>query len=90
MGEDQGEECSVEMIDGLLMATQYDLPWREDLSCGWESYDVLQSQEFIRNGYRVIVPAMDHPWCRHDCGSVSYTHLGDNSAVLSGSGLRQI
>lgn len=68
MGEDQGEECSVEMIDGLLMATQYDLPWREDLSCGWESYDVLQSQEFIRNGYRVIVPAMDHPWCRHDCG----------------------
>lgn len=41
MGEDQGEECSVEMIDGLLMATQYDLPWREDLSCGWESYDVL-------------------------------------------------
>lgn len=65
-----GENCSgyevVEAIDGLLMATQYDIPWREDLFDGWDFYDVSQSFEFRRAGYRVVVPGMDKPWCLHD------------------------
>lgn len=36
----------VEAIDGLLMATQADLPWREDIFDGWDFYDVSQSMEF--------------------------------------------
>ena len=55
LGEVQGEWCPVEMIDGMLMATQYDLPWREDLFDGWDFYDASQSQEFIRHGYKVVV-----------------------------------
>ena len=54
------------VVDGLLMATQYDLPWREDLFQGWDCYDTSQSIEFWKAGYQVVVPQMDHPWCLHD------------------------
>ena len=30
---------NVIFIDGLLMATQYDIEWREDLFQGWDMYD---------------------------------------------------
>lgn len=56
----------VVVIDGLLMATQYDLPWREDLFKGWDFYDCSQSLEFIKAGYKVVVPYMEKPWCLHD------------------------
>ena len=56
----------VVVVDGLLMATQYDLPWREDLFGGWDFYDCSQSLEFIRKGYKVVIPYMDKPWCLHD------------------------
>ena len=55
----------VEAIDGLLMATQADLPWREDI------YDVSQSMEFRKKGYKVVVPHMEIPWCLHDDGYVN-------------------
>ena len=48
----------VEAIDGLIMITQYDIPWREDLFQKWDFYDVSQSMEFIRHGYKVAVPCM--------------------------------
>lgn len=56
----------VEAIDGLMMITQYDIPWREDVFDKWDFYDCSQSQEFIRRGYKVVVPAMEKPWCLHD------------------------
>lgn len=56
----------VEAIDGLLMITQYDIPWREDLFDKWDFYDCSQSQEFIRRGYKVVVPELKVPWCLHD------------------------
>ena len=62
----------VEAIDGFLMATQYDIPWREDLFDKWDFYDASQSMEFIRHGYKVVVPKMKEPWCLHDCGYVSF------------------
>ena len=39
MEKDGGWE--VEGVDGLLMATQYDIPWREDLFDGWDFYDLV-------------------------------------------------
>jgi hypothetical protein len=66
--EIEGKYQSVEMVDGLLMATQYDIPWREDLFDGWDFYDASQSQEFMRKGYQIVVPKMEHPWCVHDSG----------------------
>lgn len=67
-----GEKCmEVEAIDGFLMITQYDVPWREDLFDKWDFYDCSQSMEFIRRGYKVVIPKMDEPWCVHDCGFVN-------------------
>ncbi|MBD5524391.1 MAG: hypothetical protein HDR04_08230 [Lachnospiraceae bacterium] len=60
-----------EAIDGFLMVTQYDVPWREDLFDKWDFYDCSQSMEFIRRGYRVVVPNMKAPWCVHDCGFIN-------------------
>lgn len=53
-------------IDGLLMATCQDIPWREDLFTGWDFYDISQSEEFRRAGYKVVVPRQDTAWVIHD------------------------
>lgn len=74
LGEMSAEYESVEVIDGLLMATQYDIPWREDLFNKWDMYDMSQSMEFHRAGYDVVVPNMDVPWCLHDDGFLNLTN----------------
>lgn len=60
----------VAAVDGFLMATAYDMPWREDIFDGWDFYDVSQSMEFRRRGYKVVVPVQKAPWCLHDDGKV--------------------
>lgn len=60
---------SVQAIDGLIMITQYDIPWREDILDGWDFYDVSQSLEMLRRGYEVVVPYQSSAWCHHDCGA---------------------
>ena len=57
---------TVDVIDGLLMATAYDIPWRSDIFDDWHYYDVSQSYEFYREGYKVVVPEQRVPWCYHD------------------------
>jgi len=64
----------VEAVDGLLMATQYDLPWREDLFQKWDFYDVSQSFEFLKAGYKVVVPGQSPEWYIHDCGTINLFH----------------
>jgi hypothetical protein len=59
---------SVQAIDGLFMATQYDLPWREDLFQGFHFYDTSQSLEFCKAGYLVGVADQTKPWCLHYSG----------------------
>lgn len=56
----------VEGIDGVLMATQYDIPWREDLFDGWDFYDLSQSFEMRKRGYRIVVPVHKQFWHQHD------------------------
>ena len=56
----------VEAVDGFLMATQYDLSWREDLFDGWDYYDISQCMEMKRKGYLCVVPDQKEPWCYHD------------------------
>ncbi len=58
-------------VDGLLMVTQYDLPWREELFDGWHFYDISQCFEFRKAGYEVAIPYQKMPWCIHDCGIVN-------------------
>lgn len=57
---------NVACVDGLLMVTQYDVPWREDLFDGWDFYDVSQSCEMRKRGYEVVVPVQKHAWYIHD------------------------
>lgn len=67
-GEFSGDFVSVQAVDGVFMATQYDLPWRKDLFKGWHFYDISQSQEFIRHGCRVAVVSQQEPWLVHLAG----------------------
>jgi hypothetical protein len=66
----RNESCLMPVValDGMMMITQYDLPWREDLFDAFDFYDVSQSFEFTRAGYRVGVVPQTSPWCLHDCG----------------------
>lgn len=64
--EPDGDYQEVEAVDGLFFATQYDLPWREDLFDGWHLYDASQCKEFQRAGWRVVVPNQRADfWCIH-------------------------
>lgn len=58
----------VAAIDGMFMATQYDIPWREDLFFTFDFYDISQSCEFRRAGYEILVPYQEIPWVLHNCG----------------------
>lgn len=55
----------VEAVDGVLMATQYDVPWREDIMDGWHFYDVSQCLEYTRAGYDIMVPRQKPLWTIH-------------------------
>ncbi|WP_225985454.1 glycosyltransferase family protein [Priestia endophytica] len=69
-------------IDGLIMVTQYDLEWRDDLFKGWHFYDVSQSLEFANAGYEVGVPRQISPWCFHDCGITNLNGYEENREIL--------
>ncbi|MBQ7920627.1 MAG: glycosyltransferase family protein [Lachnospiraceae bacterium] len=58
--------CEVTCVDGLLIATQYDVEWREDIFTGWDFYDISQSFEMRRNGWKVVVPIQRNAWYIHD------------------------
>ena len=60
----------VKAIDGLLMATQYDVTWREDIFTDFDFYDASQSMEFLKRGYEIVVPEFDKPICVHDDGVI--------------------
>ena len=61
----------VQCVDGLILITQYDVPWREELFTDEYFYDISQSIEFSRGGYKVVVPRQEQPWCIHDTGSAN-------------------
>jgi len=61
----------VEALDGVLLATQYDLPWRTDLFDGWHYYDLSQCMEFHRGGYFAGVLPQREAACVHHCGHPS-------------------
>lgn len=58
-------------LDGLLLATQYDVPWRCDIFDGWHFYDVSACMEFRRAGYQAVVMGQPETSCAHLCGEVS-------------------
>lgn len=57
----------VEGVDGMFMATQYDIPWDQRFD-GWHMYDVTQCIRFRENGYRICVSTENNSWTLHDSG----------------------
>ncbi len=83
-GEVGGRYQEVQAVDGLLMATQYDVPWREDIFKMWDFYDVSQCMEFRRRGYRIVVPHMEQPWCIHDDGILNLdNYFGEREIFIN-------
>lgn len=82
MGKVRNDYEKVQAIDGLIMITQYDLKWREDLFKGWHFYDVSQSCEFIKSGYEVGIPRQESPWCFHDHGIVNMSGYEENRNIF--------
>ena len=72
----------VEAVDGAFIATQYDLPWREDLFTGWDFYDISQCFEFHRAGYQIAVSCPDFPWLLHDAEIPALTNYYDCQQVF--------
>ncbi len=62
----RGDYIRAEIIDGVMMITSKDIPWREDLFDGWHFYDASHSQEFKRRGYQVILPKISKIWVLHE------------------------
>jgi hypothetical protein len=59
-----GDYLPAVVVDGPLMATQYDLPWVNALG-GFMLYDQVQSLEFIKAGLEVGVVRQEAVWCIH-------------------------
>lgn len=72
----------VRAIDGLIMITQYDLKWRDDLFQGWHFYDISHSFEFAKAGYEVGVAKQISPWCFHDSGPLDFTGYEENRNIV--------
>lgn len=68
----------VAAVDGLLIMTQSDICWREDLFPDWDFYDLSQCMEFARAGYKVGIPFQDTPWAVHDCGVADLSKYEEN------------
>lgn len=63
--EPSGAYQEVESVDGLIIVTQYDIFWREDIFADWHFYDTSACLEMKRAGYKVVVPRQDDFWCIH-------------------------
>lgn len=66
----------VEAVDGLLIATSRDIPWRDDVFDGWDFYDASVCAEFRRQGLKVVVPKQETPWVIHDDGMMNLYSYG--------------
>lgn len=72
------KDVDVLAVDGLLMATQYDIQWREDLFSHFDFYDVSQCLEFKKKGYDILVPYQKTPWTVHDCSFCKLSKYNDD------------
>jgi len=69
------------VIDGLIMITQYDIPWRTDLYGGFLYYEGPHCIEFLKRGYKVIIPQQKKPWVMHYGPRVERTKV-EQSVIL--------
>lgn len=73
-----GQVEPVVAVDGMILITQYDVNWREDIFTDFDFYDISQCMEFTRAGYKVGVLHQETPWCMHDCGHSKFDNYEMN------------
>ena len=75
----------VAALDGLLLATQYDLPWRSDIFHDFHFYDISQCFEFRRKGLKAIVLPLTKPVCEHwnEHGTARAPYYAERSKFVS-------
>lgn len=73
----------VEAVDGLLLATQYDIKFREDLFTDWDFYDISACYEFRRRGYKVVVPYQEESWTFHNNKYSKMVNYDKNRAIFA-------
>jgi hypothetical protein len=59
-----GDYLPAAVVDGLFLATQYDLPWISPLG-GFELYEQVQGLEFIKAGLEIGIARQETVWCLH-------------------------
>jgi len=87
-----GDYQPAAVVDGLFLATQYDLPWANSLG-GFELYDHVQALEFIKAGLEVGIARQEAIWCIHwgprQERSRAQLRLRDNDLFRRAAVLRQ-
>ena len=74
LNEPQEPYEEVILLDGLILITQFDIPWRSDILDGWHFYDFTQCLEFRNQNKKVVIPYQKTPWAIHDCKDSNLTH----------------
>ncbi len=72
----------VHVIDGMIMITQYDVLWQEETFKGFDFYNVSQSIEFQKLGYKVGVPHQKTTWCIYDYQSKNIEKYDDARKIF--------
>ena len=72
----------VDAVDGMLIATQYDIEWRDDILKQWDFYDISQSFEFKKAGYNIVIPYQSTSWVIHDCGYSNLSNYDKNRKLM--------
>lgn len=49
-----GDYEHADAIDGIFIATAYDILWRQDIFDGWHYYDISQTYEYRKAGFKTI------------------------------------
>lgn len=73
----------VEAVDGLVLITQYDVEFREELFQQWDFYDISACYEFRRKGYKVVVPYQEECWIFHNNKASKMTNYDDNREIFA-------
>ena len=79
---DPTRPIDVDVLDGVILCTQYDVPWREDLFTKWHFYDLSQCMEFKRNGYRVSVLPAEASMIEHYSGVASMKNFDSEREIF--------
>ena len=71
----------VDCLDGMILITRYDIPWRKDIFTGWHFYDRSICLEYRRKGYLCVVPRQESPWCIHANGVSELSGWDDTLSI---------